>query len=62
MFKLEFETDNSAFHTGEYGGYDARPEVTRILKAVIEAVNRNDISGRLVDCNGNVIGHWSLGR
>jgi hypothetical protein len=59
MFKLEIETDNSAFAD------DAGAELARILRAVAGTAERHLIRGlqptgaTLHDSNGNRVGSWS---
>lgn len=53
MFKIEFETDNSAFEDG--GSY----EVARVLKDIADAVESGITHDCIMDYNGNVIGAWA---
>jgi len=54
MFRLEFKTDNAAFHEG-YG----REETARILNEIAQKVIEGINSGKIKDINGNTIGWWN---
>lgn len=58
-FKLEFKTDNAAFHEDEYAMAE---EVSSILKGVAEKIAAADgtTEGPVRDTNGNTVGKWSL--
>ena len=52
-FKVEVELENEAFRP------DPGPEVVRLLKGIIEKIERGeDEGGRLVDTNGNTCGRF----
>lgn len=60
MFKIEFETSNSAFEDVNAGA-----EIERILhdvaaKAQTIAFPGGEYEGRIYDANGNAIGDWSI--
>lgn len=52
--KIEFTTGNQTFE--DYGDV----EVKRILEKIISEVENGWIENRIIDINGNIIGHWSL--
>ena len=54
MFKLQFETDNSAFDDG------AATEVARILRAIADRVEDGNFEGFATDNNGNSVGKFRL--
>lgn len=54
MFKLQFDTANDAFDPNAY------EEIARILRDIVERVEREDNCGTIRDCNGNTIGNWSI--
>lgn len=60
MFKIQFETSNSAFDDGNSG-----TEIERILhdvaaKAQTIAFPGGEYEGPIYDANGNAIGNWSI--
>lgn len=54
MFKLEFSTDNAAFTNY------AATETARILRRIASKIEAGDLKGRVMDLNGNSIGHYDL--
>ena len=54
MFRLTFDTDNSAF------GDDPKAESARILLSVINDLSLGKLHGTLRDFNGNSVGMWEL--
>ena len=54
MFKIEFATDNDAFHP------NARMEVMAILRDTITKVDMGENGGNIRDENGNTIGAWQI--
>jgi hypothetical protein len=59
MFKLEFETDNDAFHPSK------RREIVSILEELANTLSKShdqmsNGGGKIRDTNGNTIGHWEL--
>ena len=65
MLKIEFETDNAAFHdyseaANVLDDYMKRCEVRRILYRLTEDIACGRSNGSCVDANGNVVGSWSL--
>ncbi len=65
-FSLEITCDNAAFH-GD--GDDESPvdgrEVSRILKVLVNKIDmdlglEDGDEGRLMDINGNKVGHWKM--
>lgn len=66
MFKLEIKTGGAAFRsdyeTDENGEYILDPcatEVRRILMDVRAKLDLGYTNGKIMDCNGNSVGHWS---
>ena len=54
MFKLEFSTDNAAFDS--YGA----SETARILRKIAKRIEEGTLDGKVLDLNGNSIGHYDL--
>ena len=54
MFKLEFSTDNAAFDN--YGA----TETARILRTIAKRIEEGNLDGKVMDLNGNSIGHYEL--
>lgn len=52
MFTLTFKTQNEAFDSGV--------EVSRILRAIAEKVDKDYSEGTVMDINGNTVGQWKL--
>ena len=50
--KIEFRTDNDAFHDDSYG------ETERILNEVLQIVAHNK-TAPIRDINGNIVGRWT---
>ena len=58
MFKLDFETDNAAYQDGEDG-----IDVWRVADSLLDVardLQSGFTSGRVIDENGNHVGHWEL--
>ena len=55
MFKLEFETDNAAFDS-----YGLATETARILRKIAKRIEEGLLDGKVIDLNGNSIGHYEL--
>ena len=55
MFKVIVKTDNAAFQ-----GDNLRPEVCRILKELLFAVEHGLNEGAIHDINGNRVGEFRL--
>ena len=58
MLKIEFETENAAFHDNLTG------ECARILRALadrLDAFGDASDNGLLRDSNGNLVGTWRIG-
>ena len=55
MFKLEFSTDNAAF---EYS--QGASETAKILRKLARRIEEGDFEGKVMDSNGNSIGHYDL--
>jgi hypothetical protein len=53
MFKLEFETDNDAFQSG-----DNQEEVAKILATIAKEIAAGKKYDNVRDVNGNKIGYW----
>ena len=61
MFTLEIKTENAAFKdpfTGEEDNIVEATEIRSILAKVSLALENGDMSGILMDHNGNRVGHW----
>lgn len=61
MFKMEFTTDNAAFHdpeTGDENEFFEELEILRIMELVSIAVRDGEKSGTIMDITGNHIGRW----
>ena len=54
MFKLNIDTENSAFENYKV------EELTEILEALIDRINDGQTEGKLRDRNGNTVGDFSL--
>lgn len=59
MFKLEIETDNDAFGTS---AHSTAREVARILRRLATRLDDGATDGRIMDVNGNSVGHFDLER
>jgi len=57
-FYIQFRTENEAFK--ENGEFSERAEKVRIIKEVAERIEQGDISGRIIDVNGNYIGCFGV--
>ena len=53
MFKIEFETTNSAFD-------DPADEIAAILALIASRLTGGETEGLIKDSNGNRIGSWKL--
>ena len=51
MFRIEFDTNNSAFECGEN-------EIRRILDNIATKIDDGRKEGLVMDINGNQIGYW----
>lgn len=64
MFTLKIETDNAAFGDqdgkGDNISEDCFAEVARILRKTADRVEREAVSGPLMDVNGNKVGEFSF--
>jgi len=62
MFKLEFSTDNAAFDN--YGATEIVPLrqylTARILRTIAKRIEEGNLDGKVMDLNGNSIGHYEL--
>ena len=54
MFKIEFETDNAVFHNS------GATETARILRTIAKRIEEGNLDGKVMDLNGNSIGHYEL--
>ena len=51
---VEFSVDNAAFADDPAG------EPERIFRKVVELIGQGRTDGRVIDSNGNIVGHWEL--
>ena len=63
--KIEFSTDNAAFHAPE--GYDINlernamaREIGNLFEDICMDIKLGETSGVLIDSNGNKVGLWAL--
>lgn len=62
MFKCEIETGGSAFRdpfSGEADRDMEAVEIRSLLAKVSLALEHGDLSGAIIDLNGNKVGNWS---
>lgn len=55
MFKLSFKTDNAAFADD-----DLAYESAMVLRAVANKIEAGELSGAIMDSNGNKVGEFSF--
>ena len=55
-FYVEFSTDNAAFQDDQNGAQ----EKIRLLAEAANRIAQGDISGRLLDINGNYVGSFGM--
>lgn len=56
MLKIEFATGNAAFE-----GTNEIPEVLTCLDKIKGLIYSGRRGGKIMDSNGNCIGHWTMG-
>ena len=69
MLRIEFNTDNAAFHadyedeekmTDWQKSYVRNEEIRRVLKNICNQLDNGNVSGSCIDINGNKVGTWEL--
>jgi hypothetical protein len=56
-FTIQFDTENAAFCDWQ-GKHEPQEETARILREIATKIEDYDTGGRVMDANGNDVGHY----
>jgi hypothetical protein len=60
MLTIEISTDNDAFYDDTVTRHNRTHELRRCLNRIIAALETGTTDGRIMDINGNKVGHWEV--